>query len=280
MRLTRDEVSAIKECAARHFGAGAVVRLFGSRVRDDLRGGDIDLYITTEQEPVDDLREESRFLSALKARIGERRIDLLFSGPSGPRRPIETIALATGVILPDPADLPAPAPVRQPIRRRRTSMSNPHQALLAEALRSGDLAKQKLGRLLSELSPDLPLTPARVGSLTWDEQLRTDSLLLQFNNLVAIVQDQMIRGVLLAEEEPVARLSRLDRRHAAEKFGALPDGVDLERIADARNNVADQHPADAEHQASIINEVATLTPMLIIAFDELADFARRRGHAG
>ena len=45
MRLTEHEVSAIKQAAREAFGDDAVVRLFGSRVHDDLRGGDIDLLV-------------------------------------------------------------------------------------------------------------------------------------------------------------------------------------------------------------------------------------------
>ncbi len=45
MRLTAEESAAIKSAAAQAFGSGAVVRLFGSRVHDHLRGGDIDLRV-------------------------------------------------------------------------------------------------------------------------------------------------------------------------------------------------------------------------------------------
>ena len=44
MRLTSAEVSAIKAAARSAFGDTAVVRLFGSRVDDGARGGDIDLH--------------------------------------------------------------------------------------------------------------------------------------------------------------------------------------------------------------------------------------------
>ena len=47
MRLTEFEVQAIKQSAREVFGAGVGVALFGSRVDDAQRGGDIDLYIKT-----------------------------------------------------------------------------------------------------------------------------------------------------------------------------------------------------------------------------------------
>jgi hypothetical protein len=47
MRLTPIECAVIKQAAKDCFNDGVVVRLFGSRVLDEQRGGDIDLLITT-----------------------------------------------------------------------------------------------------------------------------------------------------------------------------------------------------------------------------------------
>ncbi len=45
MRLQDFEISSIKSAANHVFGQGSKVILFGSRVDDDVKGGDIDLYI-------------------------------------------------------------------------------------------------------------------------------------------------------------------------------------------------------------------------------------------
>jgi len=54
MRLTKEQISIIKTLVTRHFDSDTDVILFGSRVDDTARGGDIDLYIetgcSTEQE--------------------------------------------------------------------------------------------------------------------------------------------------------------------------------------------------------------------------------------
>lgn len=46
MRLTPEQIRSIKQVAAEVFGSDAHVYLFGSRVDDQARSGDIDLYIT------------------------------------------------------------------------------------------------------------------------------------------------------------------------------------------------------------------------------------------
>ena len=98
MRLTPEEVAAIKAAAAEAFGQGAVVRLFGSRVDDMRRGGDIDLHVEIE----DDERPwklKTRFEEALFRRMDEQRVDIIFSRPGQERMAIEDIAYRDGVVL-------------------------------------------------------------------------------------------------------------------------------------------------------------------------------------
>ncbi len=45
MRLSNFEINTIKSSAIDIFGHDSKIRLFGSRVDDTLKGGDIDLYI-------------------------------------------------------------------------------------------------------------------------------------------------------------------------------------------------------------------------------------------
>ena len=98
VRLEPEEVRAIKAAARLTFGDAAVVRLFGSRVDDSRRGGDIDLHVETP-EPVDIWRVKDDFLERLFARIDEQRVDVIATARGTEPTPIERIAYRDGIVL-------------------------------------------------------------------------------------------------------------------------------------------------------------------------------------
>ncbi|SDY63996.1 nucleotidyltransferase domain-containing protein [Nitrosomonas sp. Nm58] len=55
MRLTQNQVMTIRQAVAGIFGAGAQAWLFGSRVNNSKRGGDIDLLIHPDSKRVNNL---------------------------------------------------------------------------------------------------------------------------------------------------------------------------------------------------------------------------------
>jgi len=99
MRLTDQQQQIIREEVARVFGPEAGVRLFGSRVDDSLRGGDIDLYIEASGDRRELFDREMALYAALQRRLGERRIDIVVSSPEQPAREIDREARARGVPL-------------------------------------------------------------------------------------------------------------------------------------------------------------------------------------
>ena len=53
--------------------------LFGSRVDDTKRGGDIDLLVEVPSRVDDTVRKKLRIISAIQRRIGEQKIDLIIT---------------------------------------------------------------------------------------------------------------------------------------------------------------------------------------------------------
>jgi predicted nucleotidyltransferase len=101
MRLTSDQQFAIRTTVAETFGDEASIWLFGSRVDDNKRGGDIDLLIETKQSDVAAIvRAELAFVTKLQMKLGEQKIDVLVDYPTRHYTPpIFTIAKQTGIRL-------------------------------------------------------------------------------------------------------------------------------------------------------------------------------------
>ena len=78
MRLSQFEIEAIHSIAKKYFGSDAQVFLFGSRVDDDKKGGDIDLFISTNEMYLLTLETKIQFLAELKSQIGDQKIDVVF----------------------------------------------------------------------------------------------------------------------------------------------------------------------------------------------------------
>ena len=99
MRLTETQIQAINATAEEFFCGDARVSLFGSRVDDHLRGGDIDLLIEVYRVLDNRPAMAARFSARLQRRIGEQRIDVLIIDPNTRLQPIHRIARETGVKL-------------------------------------------------------------------------------------------------------------------------------------------------------------------------------------
>lgn len=87
MRLTPHEREVIRRLGLRHFGR--VPRLFGSRLDDARRGGDIDLLIPTELPPAQAARRRIDLLADLWLELGERKIDIVLDDGSTPAAIVE-----------------------------------------------------------------------------------------------------------------------------------------------------------------------------------------------
>jgi predicted nucleotidyltransferase len=98
MRLDANLADQLVSEARAVFGEDAEVWLFGSRVDDTARGGDIDLYIETDQEE-GLLDRRLDYLNRLFRILGDRRVDLVIHPRCRPLSPIHRIARKTGVAL-------------------------------------------------------------------------------------------------------------------------------------------------------------------------------------
>ncbi|MGZ9266421.1 MAG: nucleotidyltransferase domain-containing protein [Sulfuricurvum sp.] len=95
MRLSSNYQNTIKKYFNQFFQNGEIY-LFGSRVDDNKKGGDIDLYLVLK-EHTNLFDKKIKFLSRIKRELGEQKIDVIFNTDSS--RLIEKEAIQWGIKL-------------------------------------------------------------------------------------------------------------------------------------------------------------------------------------
>ena len=88
MRISPQDRASIRQTTQEVAGAGARALLFGSRTRDELRGGDIDLLIELPAPAEDALELSLRLSARIQRRIGLRKIDVLIADPASSNSPL------------------------------------------------------------------------------------------------------------------------------------------------------------------------------------------------
>jgi predicted nucleotidyltransferase len=99
MRLTPEQIDTIRRTTWEIFGAEARVRLFGSRLDDSARGGDIDLLVEPGLPIAEPERKRLELVARLQIRMGDQPIDVLVAGPQVQAGDIYDLAQRQGVLL-------------------------------------------------------------------------------------------------------------------------------------------------------------------------------------
>ena len=99
MRISLEQKEVIKNTVHMYFGENAIVWLFGSRVDDNARGGDIDLYVEINCAKDQLLERELKLHAQLIKTLGDQRIDIVVHNRGEPLKEIHLQARKTGVQL-------------------------------------------------------------------------------------------------------------------------------------------------------------------------------------
>lgn len=99
MRLTDQQRQIIREEVARIFGPRARVYLFGSRLDDRARGGDVDLFIEVDEVLENRASAASRVAARLQQALGDQRIDVVLVDAATRKQPIHEAARREGRAL-------------------------------------------------------------------------------------------------------------------------------------------------------------------------------------
>ena len=99
MRLTHNQIKAIKQTAHAILGDDSRVILFGSRVDDAKKGGDIDLLFETDGILGNRAATTGELYVSLIRKLGDRKIDILLKDATTLEAPVLAIARQSGIQL-------------------------------------------------------------------------------------------------------------------------------------------------------------------------------------
>jgi predicted nucleotidyltransferase len=99
MRLTTQQIQLIRDIVRQVAGDTCRVRIFGSRLDEVKRGGDVDLLLDLP----DSIDNPALIAASVSARVSRvmygRKVDVLISAPNLMRLPIHDIAFKEGQLL-------------------------------------------------------------------------------------------------------------------------------------------------------------------------------------
>ena len=96
MRLTEQTIVILKKSILKYVNDAKII-LFGSRVDDNKKGGDIDILVDTKENV--NLQTQIKILVECEIAGIERKIDMIFKTPYSKEQPIFKTAMKEGIVL-------------------------------------------------------------------------------------------------------------------------------------------------------------------------------------
>ena len=226
MRLTEFEIKSIIESFWKYFKTGDIY-LFGSRVDDTQKGGDIDLYIDTQDS--DDLFEKKlQMIRDIKSKIGEQKIDVVIS--SDKERAIEEEALKKGVKL---------------------DMKKLKQDKI---IKECEKHLQRLKYAKNKLKDIFPLTAQSYQNLSQEDIQVIDQFIYRFSKLQDTIGEKLIKIVFSLYEENIEKFTFIDILNRLEKADILTTQAWRE-LRDIRNELSHNYEDEPMQSSIVLNKV-------------------------
>ena len=226
MRLTEFEIKSIIESFWKYFKTGDIY-LFGSRVDDTQKGGDIDLYIDTQDS--DDLFEKKlQMIRDIKSKIGEQKIDVVIS--SDKERAIEEEALKKGVKL---------------------DMKKLKQDKI---IKECEKHLQRLKYAKSKLKDIFPLTGQSYQDLSQEDIQVIDQFIYRFSKLQDTIGEKLIKIVFSLYEENIEKFTFIDILNRLEKADILTT-QSWRELRDIRNELSHNYEDEPLQSSIVLNKV-------------------------
>ncbi len=245
MRLSEKQLSAICKSFNTLFFAGDMLWLFGSRTDDSLRGGDIDLYIETNQKNPDLVYEQrSKLSNAIQKEIGEQKIDIVINMLSrNLQLPVYDEARKTGILL------------------------MKKEASLAHHMATATLHAKRLQYAVKKVHKKYPSIPGFLTDLDDKDIEPFDMMNIRFIKLQDLIGSKIFTEILEIRGEEAITL--IDKLNKLDKFGYLDDVNWWENLRKLRNRLTHEYQDDDALVAKTIKELLHESENLLAYWQKL-----------
>ena len=250
MRLSNSEIEIIKKTFKDIFKDGKTY-LFGSRVDDTKKGGDIDLYLVPDKKFEDERERKARFLIKLDEYLGEQKIDVVLAKDKD--RLIEQEALRTGV------DLMSLKTVKA---NKYINECEKHQIWIEESF--------------GEIQDIFPLSGKKYTKLTAMEIKNIDQFLFRFSKMQDTIGEKLFRLIVGDFVEDITKMTFIDILNQLERIGILESIQEWQNLRKARNDISHQYDDEPEEMAEAINRIFAQKDILIEIFSNIKNYYKKQ----
>ena len=245
MRLSKFEIKMIQKAFKETFEDGKIY-LFGSRVDDSKRGGDIDLYVVPNGELCDLYDIKMRFLAMLQENIGEQKIDVIIAKDAN--RPIEKEALKQGVDLMD---------------------SN---IRLEKYLNECGKHIYRIEKAYNKIKDVFPISATKYELLNDDDIEAIDQYLFRFAKLQDTLGQRIFKTIVSEYVDNIDLLSFIDILNYLEKIGILENANLWMKLRGIRNEISHQYDDDSEEMSQSLNSIIAQKDVIIEVYNKIKKF--------
>jgi predicted nucleotidyltransferase len=235
MRLSLFEIENIIKLKDKYFGKQAKVYLFGSRVDDNKKGGDIDLFIEKCYSNNNSYELKKQFIAELEKIIGLQKIDLIISIDKN--RLIE-IEAKKGIEL------------------------NIDKIKLQKYFNECDKHLKRMEQAYCQIKDILPLSSIKYENLDDEEVKNIDQFLFRFSKLQDTLGNKIFKLILKQYEPDFEGLTFIDFLNLLEKKNILEKADDWIELRKVRNNIAHQYDDEPIEMSKAINEIFASLDMI------------------
>ncbi len=244
MRITYFEQKMIVKTFHQFFGDGEIY-LFGSRVDDNGKGGDIDLYLIPLKRFDDEQKRKIDFLIKLEKHIGEQKIDVILAVDEN--RLIEKIALRDGIKL-------------------KISTIR-----IEKYLNECDKHVKRIIESFDEVQSQFPLSAKKYVELSNYDVKNIDQYLFRFAKLQDTIGDKLFKAVIGNYVESVDELTFIDILNKLEKIKIIDNAEEWSILRKIRNDISHHYDDEPHEMAEALNSIFAQKEVLIGIYQKIKE---------